>query len=218
MLGDPVPPRSDPQDRRKAVRIADLDRQPAVFVQVDVEARAAVSADACIVSYRRASDTVGPGPGGSRARGQAGAGEAAVGHIRGRCRGFSNRLFGGLGIFHSERASAASGAVTVEYPGLTRHTATTELQITTGTAAVSEGEVMLTLSSDWVDGADIDRVIPEPDTWESTSDGLRLTFAAEQAPPEVRISYRPDVIGLHSGTVSVGESGPEVGFRQFVYP
>ncbi|MTE22430.1 hypothetical protein F0L17_25675 [Streptomyces sp. TRM43335] len=127
-------------------------------------------------------------------------------------------LFGGLGIFHSERASAASGAVTVEYPGLTRYTATTELQITTGTAAVSEGEVMLTLSSDWVDGADIDRVTPEPDTWESTSDGLRLTFPAEQAPPEVQVSYRPDVIGLHSGTVTVGESGPEVGFRQFVYP
>ncbi|MFP8907339.1 hypothetical protein [Streptomyces atacamensis] len=127
-------------------------------------------------------------------------------------------LFGGLGVFASRQASAAAGALTVEYPGLTRYTAKTDLRITTGTAAVSEGQVALTLSSDWVDGADINQVIPEPDTWESTPDGLRLTFPAGAAPPEVRISYRPDAIGSHPGTVTVGEAGPAVDFQQFVYP
>ncbi|MDG9704801.1 GspH/FimT family protein [Streptomyces sp. DH37] len=127
-------------------------------------------------------------------------------------------LFGGLGVFRSVSASDASGAVTVDYPRLTRHTARTELEVATGAAAVREGQVVLTLSSDWVDGADIGRVIPEPDTWSSGPDGLRLTFLADPAPPTVRISYRPDAIGPHPGTVTVGDGGPRVGFDQFVYP
>ncbi|GHF36541.1 hypothetical protein GCM10018783_01070 [Streptomyces griseosporeus] len=51
MLGDPVSLGSGSQDRRKAVLVADLDRQPAVFVYVDVEAQDAVSADAGCLAW-----------------------------------------------------------------------------------------------------------------------------------------------------------------------
>lgn len=61
VLRDPVSLGSGPEDRRKAVLVADLDRQPAAFVYVDVEAQAAVSADAGCLAWSQAGQLLLPG-------------------------------------------------------------------------------------------------------------------------------------------------------------
>ncbi|KUN38685.1 hypothetical protein AQJ27_43605 [Streptomyces olivochromogenes] len=61
VLGDPVLLGSGSQGCCKAVRVADLDRQPAVFVHVDVEAQAAVSADADRLAWSQVGQLLFPG-------------------------------------------------------------------------------------------------------------------------------------------------------------
>ncbi|MGW7356248.1 hypothetical protein ACWGI0_06145 [Streptomyces sp. NPDC054802] len=127
-------------------------------------------------------------------------------------------VFGDWGPVASATAKSPGGVVTMEYNRFDRYTARTDLTITAGAAAVEEGEVVLTLSSDWVDGAGIEQITPEPDSWESGPDGLQLTFTTASAPLSVQVSYRPDTIGPTSGTVTDENTGARLSFSQFVYP
>src|SRR3954464_15777304 len=61
VLGDPVSLGPGSQERRKAVRVADLNRQPAVFMHVDAEAQAAVSTDAGGLAWFQVGQLLLPG-------------------------------------------------------------------------------------------------------------------------------------------------------------
>ncbi|MBA4862786.1 hypothetical protein H1V43_15555 [Streptomyces sp. PSKA54] len=127
-------------------------------------------------------------------------------------------LLGGRGPLTSAVATTPSHAVTVKYHRFERHTARTDLTIIAGAPAVREGQVVLTLSPEWVDSTDIQQVTPQPDVWQRGTEGLRLAFTAGPAPVTVEISYRPDGIGPKSGTVTENNTGARISFGQFVYP
>lgn len=128
-------------------------------------------------------------------------------------------LFGN-GPMSTATARSADGAVEVTYDRLARHGSPTRLNVDVHPALVGDGPVVIWLAREFLDGLEIEAVIPEParvvdserrtgyefDVEHVGSDGLDVTF---------RVRY--DDVFLRHGELSVGSEDP-IAFDMLVYP
>jgi len=108
-----------------------------------------------------------------------------------------------------------SGRLEVEYGRFERRTQEASLTVTLG--PLSGGTVDLWIAEPFVAASPLVQVIPEPERVALASGRVVFTLRLSGDRPQVRITTKPEVFGrLHGRLGLVG--GPEVSFRQLVYP
>ncbi len=123
--------------------------------------------------------------------------------------------FGGAGPLAGATASTAQG-LWVQYDRITRHHGNSELVVRVPAAAVSDGEVRLTVNREWLHGQRVESITPEPSDTIASGDSLTYVFPGDGA-TEVRFSLRPETRGIGALRINVPDAG-EIARRQFVYP
>lgn len=96
-----------------------------------------------------------------------------------------------------------------------RRTKESVLRVRLGPPA--DGRVRLWIDASYLSGQPLVRVQPEPEGMELVDGRLLLDLRVAGDRPEVRIDTRPEVFGPVRGRLGIVD-GPELSFRQFVYP
>jgi len=115
--------------------------------------------------------------------------------------------------------SSADGRVTLEYDRFVRNTGSTMVQITARSAPGDPGRARVWISPDYLSSMQIQQVVPDPDSWTSTTGGVVLAFPMDEAESQVNVQVQlyPQRIGLIRGAVG-DAAGEPIEFWQFVYP
>lgn len=124
----------------------------------------------------------------------------------------------GVGSLSETTAQARDDSVRVQYERFIRHVGTTTLTLSIGPEQVVDGKATLFISRDISSAWRIEDVSPAPSTESSTGKWLIYEFdVLGDTPPDVRVLYRGNGVGHHTGSVRAG-SGDSVSFWQFIYP
>jgi hypothetical protein len=127
-------------------------------------------------------------------------------------------LFGG-GIFTDATLRAEGGLLEVRYERFARHAASANLVLTPGPNAMREGSARLWIDREYLNGVQVQTISPEPYSVEAYGDRLVYAFRFDQSDAPIPVSFSLHVVGLGLLQGRVGlEEGPELDFRQFVYP
>ena len=129
-----------------------------------------------------------------------------------------------LGLFGSGWLSEASvgtpeGALRLEYSRFGRFLAPTTLRLHLGPDVIHEGRVSLWLNRDYIEAAQVQRILPSPDAVEAGADRLTYVLRVSDTgrPTTVTIHLEPDRVGSLSGQIGVAGHKP-LRFDQFIYP
>lgn len=127
-------------------------------------------------------------------------------------------LFGSSGLLPPATARGAGG-LELRYPRFQRHAAPTVLEITIPTRP-GEETAQLWLSRPYIEGYEVRRISPEPESAETGRERVVYTFRAHTPgqPAAVTFLMEPSRYGLRDGQAGLGEDGPPLRFRLFVYP
>ncbi len=126
------------------------------------------------------------------------------------------------GLFGSGPLSTATAEVEplqLQYTRFERRHAPTELELSVASSAVSQDQVEVWLSSDYLERIEITSIVPEPEEVRETDDRVVYRFSIDDQAqkPTILIALEHDDPGLSSGRIGVID-GPELTFWQFVYP
>lgn len=115
-------------------------------------------------------------------------------------------------------AREPQGLLWVEYGRMERHQAEAVLKIHVAPAAAREGRVGVWIARGFVEGVDIQRINPRPESEEAEAVRQVLMFVVREGDPLVAtVRFMPDDYGLR--TVEIGlDGGPRVSFWQMVFP
>lgn len=129
-----------------------------------------------------------------------------------------------LGLFGSGWLSEASvgtpdGALRLEYSRFARFLAPTKLRLHLGPDVIHKGTVSISLNRDYIEAAQIQRILPPPDAVEAGADRLTYVLRISDAggPTAVTIHLEPDRFGSLSGQIGLAGHEP-LRFDQFIYP
>lgn len=126
-------------------------------------------------------------------------------------------LFGLLGssYFGQRQAVSADGRLQIEYPRYTRFGAQARLTV----GVLADGPALrIWLPVAYLERMHLQRVEPEPVRVTAAGDVRIFTFAIAPAPAaRVVFQFKPETPGRVRGGIGVVD-GPELAFRQFVYP
>lgn len=125
-------------------------------------------------------------------------------------------LLGGSGALSS--TTAGSGSLAVRYSGLAHMLDPTMLEVRVNPVAGQE-RLQVWLSQSFLDNAQVESILPEPDSAEVGDDRLIFSFALADSAREARIVFhlKPELPGLRQGVLGL-EDGQSVDLSQFVYP
>lgn len=125
----------------------------------------------------------------------------------------------GTGPLSSAVAGSDDEGLLVDYERFIRHTGEVSLEIEVAPQYLTDGQVELWVSTDYIDGFLIESVSPQPDEVRAEGDRQVYVFLAESpdAPASVTFSLRADRIGRYSGEAGIVD-GPTVSFTQLSYP
>ncbi len=125
-------------------------------------------------------------------------------------------LFGSSGLLPPVTARSADG-LEVRYSRFQRHAAKTELQVTIPAQVES---VQFWLSRPFIESYEILLISPEPETAQTSLDRVVYTFRAQSPgePAAVTFTLEPARYGRYTGAAGLGEDGPPLRIRPFVYP
>lgn len=125
----------------------------------------------------------------------------------------------GPGPLSRSAHSSADGRVTLEYDRFVRNTGSTMMQITARADPGDRGQARVWLSPDYLSSMQIQQVVPDPDSWTSTTGGVVLAFPVDEAGSQVNVQVQmyPQRVGLVRGAVG-DPAGEPIEFWQFVYP
>lgn len=125
-------------------------------------------------------------------------------------------LFGGGPL---SQASADSETLSIDYHRFTRYQSPTQLRITAGPGAVSEGTVRLEIDQDYINSFNVQNVLPEPESVEVMSDTYIYTFTVNDPDQSMEIIFdlESDKIGTIAGSLGL-EGGQDVRISHLVYP
>ena len=127
-------------------------------------------------------------------------------------------LLGLLGGGPMSRGSARSSALEVAYGRFVRNAAPGELRVEVGPSLVRGDELALELDARWLSGVTVVRTVPEPERSEAGPAGTTFTFrTAPGRTAHVRFDLEYAAAGARRGRLRIPQ-GPEVTFRQWVYP
>lgn len=126
---------------------------------------------------------------------------------------------GGPGPLASATAETAEGEVAVEYRRFTRSGRSSEVRVSAGREGLRNGRLRLWVDRAYLVDIGLEKVVPEPASVETTSDRVTFVFPVrgETTRVEVALVLEPRSYGPHEGRLGV-DGGPDVSFRQFVYP
>jgi len=125
----------------------------------------------------------------------------------------------GAGPLSETTASAEDGTVEVEYERFIRHVGTTTMTVAFGPGTVENGKAQLYISRDLATGWRIENVSPAPSTESSSDKWLIYEFdVLGDTPPEVKLLYRGDGFGRHTGALHAGTGTGPVRLWQWIYP
>jgi hypothetical protein len=127
-----------------------------------------------------------------------------------------------IGLFGAGPLSSASveaGSLQLQYSRFERRHAPTELEMTVPNSAVSQDQVEVWFSTDYLAGAEITSIVPEPEEVSETDDHVVFRFSVDDQAqtPTILFALEYDDPGPTTGHIGVID-GPELTFWQFVYP
>lgn len=131
-------------------------------------------------------------------------------------------LAGLLGLFGrgplADGHAQASG-LTIDYERFARHGATSVLEAEVEPQAQRGDSVKLWVSRDYLDGVELERVIPEPGSVETRENLVLFSFATADRSRPTRITLHMRPQAHWSREVRAGiDGGSALSFRQFIYP
>lgn len=132
-------------------------------------------------------------------------------------------VLGLLGLFGTgPLSSATTGSIDdglkLSYERFVRHDGQTSWEVHISPDQISNGQVELWVSSDYLDSVDIERISPQPDQVRNEGDRLVYIFpASADEPMSVTFSFRPDSLWRLSGDIGIAD-GPALSFDQVSYP
>lgn len=127
-------------------------------------------------------------------------------------------LVGALGRGPLARSVLQTGGLRVEWDRVTRHGATSRIEVTLDEASLPDGaNVQLFIDDALLEVVDIERVLPPPRQVVAMGDRLVSSVEIRRPPARLHLSVRPHRLGLHRGTLGV-VGGPEVGLSLLTLP
>ncbi|HXE56623.1 MAG TPA: hypothetical protein VNK43_01365 [Gemmatimonadales bacterium] len=125
----------------------------------------------------------------------------------------------GRGPLSSATAGEPAGALAVRYERIVRHEAPTQLRIRLGPGVARKGRVRVVLDRGYLEGVEIEWVLPEPAAVAAAADRFIYDFAIAEPDRagEVVFGLRPDRLWRRRARVGL-ERGPAVEFTQLVLP
>ena len=127
--------------------------------------------------------------------------------------------FLGGGPLSAGTAGSDTGPLQVQYGRFVRHRAPTQMEIKLRGSAVQGDEARVWVDREYLNGVELQNVVPEPDSVAAGSDRIVYVFKLRQAgePASVVFDIMPDQDGLRTARVGL-EGGEELSFTQFVFP
>jgi hypothetical protein len=131
-------------------------------------------------------------------------------------------LAGLLGLLGSQgpltRAQASTTGLSIDYDRFARHGATSSLVAEVEPAPQSD-TATLWLAREYLDGVEIESVIPDPERTETRDDVVLFTFMAKDRSRPARITFNVRPGQYWSEEIRVGvDGGGSLSVRQFIYP
>ena len=125
----------------------------------------------------------------------------------------------GNGVLARATAGAPADPIRVEYARFDRMQSPSSLQVEVAGEAVTGEQVELWVEWDYLQGVQIERVVPEPESVRGAADDLVYVFAIDEPGQPLTISFdlRHTGFGAKSGRVALPD-GPALEFGQLVYP
>jgi hypothetical protein len=125
----------------------------------------------------------------------------------------------GKGPLAEASAGDPGGRVRIEYERFARHESSSRLEVLVGGGAWRGRELLVWIGREYLDGIDVDSIVPRPKRAEIGADRVAYVFDASDpsAPASVSFRFRPWKSGAHKGRAGVG-GGPSFEFHQFVFP
>lgn len=125
----------------------------------------------------------------------------------------------GTGWLSSATASSEGDTLGLDYERFIRHDGEASLDIEVNPDQVREGQVELWISTDYLEGIQIESISPQPD--EVRGEGSRQVYVFlagnPDAPVSISFSFSPDRMGRYSGEMGIVD-GPGISFDQFSHP
>jgi hypothetical protein len=126
------------------------------------------------------------------------------------------------GLFGGGPLSAATAKVEplqLQYTRFERRHAPTELEVSVATSAVSQDQVEVWFSPDYLARIEITSIVPEPEEVSETNDRViyRFNIDEQTRAPRILVALEHDEPGLTTGRIGLID-GPELAFWQVVYP
>lgn len=114
-------------------------------------------------------------------------------------------LLGALGRGPLSKGTRQGDGFVVEWDRVTRHESPAELRIVVPPPidGPPEREVVLSLSHDFLEAVELESIIPGPVESSATADEVFFVLRGARAPMRVRVSFRPQAIGLRDARVSL---------------
>jgi hypothetical protein len=124
----------------------------------------------------------------------------------------------GNGYLAGHCVATADGRGTVHYDRIARHGAPTPVTFELAAASPGDTSAILSLDTSWLDGLDVQRVLPEPEETRTSASRVEYRFrrAAPGAPLRVVFSTQPVALGSRRGSAITPFGAMEI--RQFVMP
>lgn len=125
-------------------------------------------------------------------------------------------LFGGGPL---STATAGVEPLQLQYARFERRHAPTEMELSVAGSAVSQDQIEVWFSSDYLARIEITSIVPEPEEVSESDDRVvyRFSIADQTRAPRILIALEHDEPGLATGRIGLVD-GPELAFRQVVFP
>lgn len=127
-----------------------------------------------------------------------------------------------IGLFGGGPLSTATAKVEplqLQYTRFERRHAPTKLEVSVASGAVSQDQVEIWLSSDYLARIEITSIVPEPEEVSETNDRViyRFNIDDQTRAPRILMTLEHDEPGLTTCRIGMVD-GPELAFWQVIYP
>ncbi len=125
----------------------------------------------------------------------------------------------GRGPLSRATAGDESALLQIKYNRFERRHGPTQMEIQVGQGAIQGDTIRLWVDREYLQGNQVESVVPEPDSMEARPDRMIYVFKVNQPGAGTTITFNMNPQQIGPRTVRVGlDNGQELSFRQFVYP
>ncbi|HJU04176.1 MAG TPA: hypothetical protein VJ692_03420 [Nitrospiraceae bacterium] len=125
----------------------------------------------------------------------------------------------GQGWLSDETAANSSGTLWIDYERFGRWESTLALRVHVGSGASPNGTVRIRLDQDYLSNLQIEGMMPEPDSTETSATAVTYVFRTTDADQQAVITLYTKMkrFGVFTANIQAGGE-PPVSFRQIIYP